>query len=524
MKETQTNYVVTQDTASLFRQFNGNGDFSPGFRAAIEEYFVSIQRTLACGFDNQAQVIGFGENDISARLTEIVSGTLRADPNTYCICLDRYLVRDLEEEFPDRFFRFSITRTADDKKRPRCGADSFEEQLQRLQEKIPDIAAKKAIIVDDGIFSGGTITDTLRIIKELGVNITVGSVIGFIGPAEGMQFNGFPTQILNLQENLLDWIDIRDFGPYGGKTMAASKNNKVGTAIPYLFPWSEGEDASLEMSPNLFVISKEMILAFRKLTQEFEIQEYGQPLRFRDLVRAGFTMPVAKDRTAVPISINDRVTDYLDQCLKKIDEEQNRTVNIFDMDGTLYRLDGQNGGYKGSTLERKVYENAITFIKRKELCKTDEALRLYEAGIRDPLGLSQFLASRYQISRSVYFASAWDIDPTGIVQQYEIPVQTIRTLKQKADRKFVLLTSAPAVWAKRVLETIGLSDVFERIYTGEQFGTKDEVFRIFAGRYRPENVTSIGDQEKTDIMPAQRLGFRTLQVTAPADVANMNTV
>lgn len=524
MKEKQINYAVTQDTASLFRQFNGNGDFSPGFRTAIEEYFASIQRTLACGFDNQVQVIGFRENDISARLSEAVSRTLQTDPNTYCICLDRYLLRDLEEKIPERFFRFSITRTADDKKRPRCGDDSFTKQLQRLQEKIPDIAEKRAIIVDDGIFSGGTITDTLRIIKESGINMIVDSVIGFIGSAEEKRFNGFPTQVIRPQENLLDWIDMRDFGPFGGKTTAASKGNKVGTAISYLFPWSEGESASLDMSPNLFVISREMIAAFQKLIRAFEEREYGQPLRFRDLIRAGFTIPVAQIKTAVPVSINDCVVTYLDLCLEKIDEEQKRSVYIFDMDGTLYRLDGPNGGYKGSTLEGQVYQNAVAFIAQREPCQRDMALEIYETGIRDPIGLSQFLANRYGITRSEYFASVWNIDPTGIVQQYEIPAQTIRALKQNANRKLVLLTSAPAVWTNRVLEMIGFSDAFERIYTGEQYGTKDEVFRIFAGRYRPENVMSIGDQKNTDILPAARYGFRTFQVAAPADVANINII
>ncbi|MEK7518150.1 MAG: hypothetical protein AAB583_06430 [Patescibacteria group bacterium] len=53
--------------------------------------------------------------------------------------------------------------------------------------------------------------------------------------------------------------------------------------------------------------------------------------------------------------------------------------------------------------------------------------------------------------------------------------------------------------------------LFESIYTGEQFGHKGEILTLLAGRYKPENIISVGDQYQTDLEPAQKLGMRTFQ-------------
>lgn len=41
---------------------------------------------------------------------------------------------------------------------------------------------------------------------------------------------------------------------------------------------------------------------------------------------------------------------------------------------------------------------------------------------------------------------------------------------------------------------------------------------LLAGRYKPENIISVGDQYETDLKPAQKLGMRTLQVKNPKDL------
>ena len=46
---------------------------------------------------------------------------------------------------------------------------------------------------------------------------------------------------------------------------------------------------------------------------------------------------------------------------------------IFDMDGTLYQIDGKDTGYKGSSLEKKVNENALRLIQDREACNLETA-------------------------------------------------------------------------------------------------------------------------------------------------------
>lgn len=512
MKESQPTYIVTQDTRSIFERIN-RGELSRGFLAAADYYFSSIQRIINENFDNSVKVIGYKENDISKRLGRAVFQELSANKNIYCICLDRYLLADIEKKFPDRFFRFSITRTADDRKSPRCGDPTFTEQIKDLKRKIPDLSKMQGIIADDGIFSGGTIRDMLNLFRSSGENINIKRIIGFIGSED--KNNG--TKILEPVDNLFEWVDVRDYGPFSGKTVAAGRNNMVAAATPYLYPWSLGEGASFDKSPKLMIMSRAMILQFQKLVKTFEEKQYGKRLRFRDLVKAGFTLPVATNKDVLPISINNYVIDYLDRCLEKISAEQNRQVKILDMDGTLYRLDGIDGGYSGSTLEKRVKENALRFIVDKESCSLLEAQGIYAAGAADPVGLSQYLSVRYKISRNDYFDIVWNIDPSQIVKQFETPVSTIKAIKN-TDTKLILLTSAPRVWTKRVLETLDLKNAFELVITGDQFATKEEIFRRLAGWYLPANVISIGDQEKTDIIPAKKFGFSTLLVQSPDDV------
>lgn len=517
-KELKSTYVITQDTRAIFERIN-KGELSDDFLVAVERYFDAVQDIILFGYNNTIDVAAYKERDIAKRLTTAVKEELHKDPDVYCICLDRFLLTDIEIQYPERFFRFSVTRTADGIKVPRSGDSPFAEQIKNLTQTIPNINRKQAILVDDGIFSGGTFQDVLRMFQLSRVPVNIKSVIGFIGSKEKQ--NG--AIILEPIENLYEWVDIRDFSPLGGKTIATSRNNFVASAAPYLYPWTFGEGASFDTSPYMFAISRAMILEFQKLVVSFE-QSVCNTLRFRDLAKSGFTFPtstVIKD--GLPVFLNDRVSDYLDHCLQKIDEEQKRLVYIIDMDGTLYQLDGERGGYTGSKLEKNVFENAINFIKIREDCSTDEASAIYASGVAEPVGLSNYLSERYGISRSDYFDSVWDIDPTAIVQQYEIPVQTIRELKQ-TNIKLILVTSAPRVWMKRVLETLGIQDAFELIFTGEQFGTKNEIFKRLAGWYVPSNVVSIGDQEKTDITPAKAYGFRTLLVTSPAEVSNILNV
>jgi len=192
-------------------------------------------------------------------------------------------------------------------------------------------------------------------------------------------------------------------------------------------------------------------------------------------------------------------------------------VLVFDMDGTLYQHDGINGGMSGSSLERSILENSKKFIIDTEGCSEAIAESLVGQGLEDEIGISNFLSKRYGITRADYFKVAWNIDPFGIVKNYEIPVRVVKSLAGEGKR-LLLLTAAPKVWQEIVVDFIGLTGYFQRIFTGEDYGEKKQIFESLSQKYGASNVCSIGDQLTTDIIPAREAGMSTFMVTNPSDL------
>lgn len=199
----------------------------------------------------------------------------------------------------------------------------------------------------------------------------------------------------------------------------------------------------------------------------------------------------------------------------------NTRICIFDMDGTLYQLDGIDNGYKGSSLERKVNENAIKFISETENINIKLAKKILNQELTNPVGISVFLSQRYQITRSDYFNVVWDIDPNDILKNFETPVKTIKTIK--GESKLILLTSAPKVWQEKVINYLELQNIFEPIFTGEDFTNKGQVFQLLSKRFPSANIISVGDQEKTDIIPAREFGIKGFLVRSPNEVQRLLT-
>ena len=519
MVEKPSQYVITQDTFGVFRKINADRPLiNVDFQNASRRYFNEIETSLRQVFGSDIGITKYYEDEIESRLKQKVIPELKENKNAICICLDRYLLGELEmdEEFKSQFYRFSICRTVDGKRVPRQGAVTFEEQLKQLAELVPDIEQKSVIVVDDGLFTGGTVEEFVSLANRNGVRLNLKKVIGFIGGKE--RPSNLKTNIETIEpiDDLYDWIDVRDFSILGGKKLSGSRRNRVISAIPYIYPWSDGRSASLDKSPKFYDMSIEVIKAFKRLIDSYE-QESGSVLTFKDLVKNGFPLPTNVLKT-IPVSINENVKDYLDKCLFIIEQERIRDVYIFDMDGTLYQLDGERNRFSGSSLEKAVLENAKRFIIQMEVVSDEIAEEILRAALQDEIGISRFLFNRYGITRTDYFNTVWNLDPEGKVVNFERSVRAIKAIKEQCPScKLVLLTSAPKVWAEKVLTFLGLSNDFELVYSGEQFGKKDEVFAMIIGRYKG-NITSIGDQNETDILPAKRLGMDSLLVTTPDDL------
>lgn len=522
----QINYVLTQDTKMLFSQIGReeNSTRSTNLDFAINNYQKSLKSSVLTAFNNNVDITTHAMEDIDQELHVRASRELSEDPNLVCICVDRSLLSGLEalDEYKGRFFRFEICRAVDDNKVPRPKKESFSNQAESLRKSIPNLAEKKLMLVDSGVMSGGTMKEFINILKKNGINNNIKKILCGVGDPESISaFQKDIVEIVKPTENMLDWIDTRDFSPLGGKILSQSKSNGATSTIPYIYPWDEGNVLKLTDSPNLFSLSKNAITAFRVLIAEYE-KGYDKPLTFRELLKKGFSLPTNINKD-LPISINDTLLQYLDRCLVSINREQNRSVAIFDMDGTLYQLDGKNNGFSGSSLDQQVQKNALQFIIDHENCSNEEAEKVLREGIADDIGLSAYLSRKYSITRHQYFDTVWNISPEGIIKNDAYSKKVISDLKKDPSLKIVLLTHSPRVWAMQVLKYLQVDQYFETVYTGDRHGQKNEVFEMLSKRYKPSNIISIGDQYETDLFPAKNLGMHTYQIYKPEDLNNLPT-
>lgn len=186
---------------------------------------------------------------------------------------------------------------------------------------------------------------------------------------------------------------------------------------------------------------------------------------------------------------------------------------IFDMDGTLYQFpDGTT--FSNSPLGNAVKKNVTTFIAKEFNLPDDEALQKYiELQKRYDGEMSLGLEQEFGIDRMRFFEETWSIDPENII----IPESNLNDELNQLDISCALLTSAPRVWATRVLGYIGVADMFDdRIFTGEPDIRKPnpEIFRIIARNLGlcASQIVSIGDQEYSDITPAKEVGMQTVLI------------
>jgi FMN phosphatase YigB (HAD superfamily) len=519
MKETVNTpaFILTEDTGALWRKLaNRETQMLPG----VSEYYSEITGILTDALnENGIPLRGFLEETIDSALSQKARSILATNENSLCICLDRFLLESVESdpEWKNKFIRFSVCRMTSGERVSRQAAPEIATQIQVIKDTFPDISRRTILLVDDGIFSGGTVMTVIEYLSTIGIRKEQCIALGFIGNSASEKFaqSGIQTEILRPIENLYDWVDLRDFSIIGGKMLNKSTSGMVSTAIPYLYPWSSGEGASFDMFGNFFTVSKKIIDAQIKLFQAWETT-LGRPLRFIDLIRAGFPFPTDIKKT-IPVTRNNRVIDYLYECKNRITEEEQREVVIFDMDGTLYQLDGVDNRYKGSSLERRVITNALAYMSETEQCTTDEATRILINNSVDMENLSTFLTDRYGITREQYFNRVWDIESTGLIRNFDSAVCIVKQLAANGT-KLILVTSAPKIWQERVCGFLGISECFECVYTAEQFKEKKEIFTVLAGRYDVTKIISVGDQKQTDIEPAEQLGMKSLLINSPEDL------
>jgi len=193
---------------------------------------------------------------------------------------------------------------------------------------------------------------------------------------------------------------------------------------------------------------------------------------------------------------------------------------VLDMDGTLYMLDGEDQGFKGSSLQKQVAKNILNFIIKMENVSMPEAQQLLDEFNSVGEMHSIYLSNRYGISRQDYFNMIWNIAPDKIIDS-KIDIKYIFETLIAQGQHLILVTSAPKIWQQNVCNYLGVGHLLSEVYTGESFIQKDEIFSLLAQKYPPESTTSVGDQYLTDIKPAEKLGMSVLLVTNPQDLVKL---
>lgn len=503
-------YVLTEDTGAIVQDLYGGVD------KESNALYLGRVATILSDSSLESTIRVFDEESIDVAVSERMTSALDADPYAVCLILDRYLGRNIENDpmYADRIKRFSITRSYDGQKISRIGQPSPSEQVETMADTYAGTDNKRVYLVDDGFFSGGTVSDVRKRVEQVGIDVV--GAIGFLQSRDAT-IDGIDIDGVAIIPQLEEWIDLRDFSMFGGKINKKGQSGRAASTVPYIAPWANGEAASLNMRPDFFDISTKILDAQTDLLRSYE-DRFGT-LTVRDMVKAGYAVPTNIDKT-IPITLNTNVVEYLQMCREIVAREQQRQVAIIDMDGTLYDLvSDKDAGYDSSQLKQRVEANALRFIK--DNIGESDSEDVLAKGLNDPIGISAYLQQEYGVERSVYFDTVWDIDPEGIVKRDE---RLIEKLLDTAGGsigsdtiKLILLTAAPRAWAKNVLEYLGLEDAFEAVYSGESYGRKQEVMEVLAGRYNPSNMVSIGDQMTSDILPAEALGMAGRLVQSTSD-------
>lgn len=195
---------------------------------------------------------------------------------------------------------------------------------------------------------------------------------------------------------------------------------------------------------------------------------------------------------------------------------------IFDLDGTLYQFpDG--GSFMQIPFGQTIQQNVKTFIANEFSLNPEQAAERYEELMTEYDGeMSLGLEREFGIDRSRFFAETWNLNPAEFIVHASDIRERLRAIAQPV----LLLSAAPRVWVDRALQYMNIDDIFgDNIISGDPDLRKPnpDVFRQAAERLNVPacDVISVGDQEHTDIVPAQSIGMSTLRIGSSETVADI---
>jgi len=194
-------------------------------------------------------------------------------------------------------------------------------------------------------------------------------------------------------------------------------------------------------------------------------------------------------------------------------------VIFFDLDGTLY---------KSTEIRQKFAEAAYYTFSKYKNTSIENAQKLIEER-REQLGEKQGDSVPYTLTLRSFGIpiEIWHkeniehLDPRQHLVQDERLKKSLIELKNHY--RLAILTNNNDTQANRVIEALGLQDIFEKVYTYNSFKILKPDQEFFTKAVEdlevaPEECLIVGDRYNVDLEPAKELNMRTCKVNGPEDI------
>ena len=197
---------------------------------------------------------------------------------------------------------------------------------------------------------------------------------------------------------------------------------------------------------------------------------------------------------------------------KKLKINRNKPTIFLDMDGTLYAF--KSGSFEKSLLKKRMIKNALLFMMDTlKVTMIESKNILKEIKTKYGENISVGLEELYDIPKDIYFDTVWDIKAKDIIKYDKKIKNLILNLKKKYN--IFIVSDAPRVWVTNALKEMQIDyELRDAVISGEGKYRKIfyNQFKYIIDKYnlKPADCISIGDQEKTDIIPAKKLGMKTI--------------
>jgi len=197
-------------------------------------------------------------------------------------------------------------------------------------------------------------------------------------------------------------------------------------------------------------------------------------------------------------------------------------IIIFDLDGTLY---------KSPEIAKHFADAAYHTLSKFKNIEVEEAQRLleekreelkkeYGSPVPYTLTLKTFglPIERWHEENVAYF------DPRDYLKKDEKLKQSL--VKLKEHYRLAILTNNNMIQTERILEALGLEDLFEKIFTYNSFKLLKPNPQFFQRAaedmgVEPEECCFVGDRYNVDLNPAQGLGMQIYEVKGPEDIYHL---